>query len=158
MLFRSLFASVHILEPAILDRLPQGASDTVADLYIPLLREGAHLQGVRQAGVWHDLGSPSGYLKAQCRLLSARGSRRSALIDPSVRVGKGARVVRSVVGAGCVIEPSVRIEGSVLWEGVAVKSGASLKGCIVMSGTEVPKGPHTGLILGPKTRVAIGRD
>ena len=154
----SLFASVHIIEPAILDRLPQGASDTVGDLYIPLLREGAHLQGVRQAGVWHDLGSPAGYLKAQSRLLAARGSRRSVLIDPSVRVGKGARVVRSVVGAGCVIEPSVRIEGSVLWEGVAVKSGASLKGCIVMSGTEVPKGHHIGLILGPRTRVAIGRD
>ena len=61
----SLFASVHIIEPVILERLPPGESDTVGDLYIPLLREGVHLQGVRQSGVWHDLGSPSGYLKAQ---------------------------------------------------------------------------------------------
>ena len=154
----SLFASVHIIEPAILDRLPAGESDTVGDLYIPLLREGAHLQGVRQNGVWHDLGSPSGYLKAQARLLADHGSKRSVRIDPSVRVGKGARVLRSVVGAGCVIEPSARIEGSVVWEGALVKSGASLKGCIVMAGTEVPKGLHSGVILGPKTRVAIGKD
>lgn len=154
----SLFASVHIIEPVILERLPQGASDTVGDLYIPLLREGAHLQGVRQTGVWHDLGSPSGYLKAQSRLLLSRGGKRSAVIDPSVRLGKGSRVTRSVVGAGCVIEPLVRIEGSVIWDGVLVHEGARLRNCIVMSGTEVVKGAHEGLILGPRIRVAIGKD
>lgn len=154
----SLFASVHIIEPVILERLPAGPSDTVGDLYIPLLREGAHLQGVRQAGVWHDLGQPSGYLKAQTRLLAARGGKRSVVIDASVRVGKGARIERSVVGAGCVIEPSARIEGSVIWDGALVKSGASLKNCIVMSGTEVLKGRYCGLILGPRTRVAVGKD
>ena len=154
----SLFASVHIIDPAILDRLPPGPSDTVGDLYIPLLREGAHLQGVRQAGVWHDLGSPNGYLKAQMRLLADRGRKRSVLIDSSVRLGKGSRVIRSVVGAGGAIEPSTRIEGSVVWEGALVKSGASLKNCIVMAGTEVAKGAYAGLILGPRTRVPIGKE
>src|SRR5262249_39446626 len=123
----SLFASVHLIEPAILDRLPQGASDTVGDLYIPLLRERAHLQGARQRGVWPVRGSPSGCLKGEVRLLAARGRKRSVLIDSSVRLGKGARVGRSVVGAGCVIEPSSRIEGSVLWDGALVRSGARLK-------------------------------
>lgn len=154
----SLFASVHIIEPAILDRLSPGVSDTVGDLYIPLLREGAHLQGVRQAGVWHDLGSPAGYLKAQTRLLADRRKRRSVLIDPSVRLGRGARVTRSVVGAGCVIESAARIVGSVLWDGALVKSGASVRNCIVMSGTEVKKGAYVGLILGPRSRTPVGRD
>jgi mannose-1-phosphate guanylyltransferase len=153
----SLFASVHIIEPVILDRLPPGASDTVGDLYIPLLREGAHLQGIRQAGVWHDLGSPDGYLKAQLRLLNDSGRKRSCVIDPSVRLGKGARISRSVIGAGSVIEPLARADGSVVWDGALVQTGASLRNCIVMSGTEVRKGAYTGLILGPKTRVAIGK-
>lgn len=153
-----LFASVHLIEPVILDRLPAGPSDTVGDLYIPLLREGAHLQGVRQSGVWHDLGSPSGYLKSQLRLLSAGPRKRLALVDSSVRAGKGARILRSVIGEGCVLEPSARVFGSILWEGALVKSGASLKNCIVMSGTAVEKGAYHGLILGPKTRVPIGRD
>jgi NDP-sugar pyrophosphorylase family protein len=153
----SLFASVHIIEPVILARLPQGASDTVGDLYIPLLREGAHLQGIRQAGVWHDLGSPDGYLKAQLRLLNDSGRKRSCVIDPSVRLGKGARISRSVIGAGSVIEPLARADGSVVWDGALVQTGASLRNCIVMSGTEVRKGAYTGLILGPKTRVAIGK-
>jgi mannose-1-phosphate guanylyltransferase len=154
----SLFASVHIIEPVVLGRLPPGPSDTVGDLYIPLLREGAHLQGVRQSGVWHDLGSPSGYLKAQMRLLSTGKGKRSVVIDPSVRVGKGARVVRSVIGAGSVVEPMARIDGTVVWEGALIHSGASLRNCIVMEGTEVAKGSYTGLILGPKTRLAIGKD
>jgi NDP-sugar pyrophosphorylase family protein len=154
----SLFASVHIIDPVILDRLPPGASDTVGDLYIPLLREGAHLQGVRQTGAWHDLGSPGGYLKSHMRLLAERGRKRSVLIDASVRLGKGARVVRSVVGAGCVIESSARIEGSVVWDGALVKSGARLKNCIVMSGTRVGKRAYSGLILGPRRRAAVGRE
>lgn len=154
----SLFASVHIIEPAILDRLPAGASDTVGDLYIPLLREGCHLQGVRQKGVWHDLGSPAGYLKAQAKLLLGQARKRSVVIDPSVRVGKGARISRSVIGPGSVVEPLASIDGSVVWDGALVKSGARLRGCIVMSGTEVSKGTHVNLILGPKTRTAIGRD
>ncbi|MBK5257511.1 MAG: hypothetical protein JJE39_15915, partial [Vicinamibacteria bacterium] len=116
------------------------------------------LQGVRQSGMWHDLGSPNGYLRAQTRLLAARARKRSVLVDSSVRVGKGARVIRSVIGAGCVLEPSVRVVGSAVWDGALVKSGASLKNCIVMSGTEVKKGAYSGLILGPKTRVAIGRE
>lgn len=154
----SLFASVHLIDPVVLDRLPAGASDTVGDLYIPLLREGAHLQGVRQAGVWHDLGSPSGYLKAQARLLQDRGRKRPVAIDPSVRVGKGARISRSVVGGGCVIEALARVEGSVIWDGALVKTGAVLKNCIVMSATEVPPGLHSGLILGPRTRTPIGKE
>lgn len=154
----SLFASVHVIDSVILDRLPPGASDTVADLYIPLLREGAHLQGVRQSGVWHDLGSPGGYLRAQSRLLLDKKAKRAGVIDPSVRLSKGALVRRSVVGSGSVIEPSARIEGSVIWEGALVKAGARLKNCIVMSGTEVEKGTYTGLILGPRVRIPIGKD
>jgi ADP-glucose pyrophosphorylase len=46
----------------------------------------------------------------------------------------------------------------VLWDGALVKSGASLKNCVVMAGTEVRKGTHSGLILGPRTRVAIGKE
>ena len=154
----SLFASVHVVDPVILQRLPAGASDAVRDLYIPLLREGAHLQGVRQAGVWHDLGSPSGYLKAQTRMLAERSSKRSVAIDASVRLGKGARVDRSAIGPGCVVEPSARIEGCVIWDGVLVPTGTSLKNCIVMSGTHLVKGSYVSLILGPRTRMPIGRD
>lgn len=154
----SLFASIHVVEPVILSRLPQGASDIVGDLYIPLLREGAHLQGVRQAGAWHDLGSPDGYLRAQLRLLLARGRKRSVAIDPSVRLGKGARINGSVVGPGCAIESGARIEGSVLWEGVLVRSGASLKNCIVMSGTKVLEGKYEGLILRARSSVCIANE
>ena len=41
----SMFASVHVLDPRLLERLPAGPSDSVRDLYMPLLAEGAHLAG-----------------------------------------------------------------------------------------------------------------
>jgi NDP-sugar pyrophosphorylase family protein len=36
----SMFTGVHILDPALLDRLPPGPSDTVRHLYAPLIAEG----------------------------------------------------------------------------------------------------------------------
>ena len=78
----SLFASVHVMEPALLERLPEGVSDSVRDLYLPLLAEGAHLLGVRTRGAWFDLGRPSLYLAAQLRLLP--GGR--PLVDRTARV------------------------------------------------------------------------
>ena len=82
----SMFASVHVLDPALLDRLPEGASDSVLDLYIPLLAEGAHLQGVPSRGAWYDFGRPRLYRDAQLRLLPGRGRDR-VLVDGKARVG-----------------------------------------------------------------------
>ena len=80
-----MFASVHVLDPALLERLPEGASDSVLDLYIPLLAEGAHLQGVPSRGAWYDFGRPALYRDAQLRLLPGRGRDR-VLVDGSARV------------------------------------------------------------------------
>ena len=33
----ALFTGVHVLDPALLDRLPPGPSDSVRDLYAPML-------------------------------------------------------------------------------------------------------------------------
>ena len=46
----SMFTGVHILEPALLDRLPPGVSDTVRQLYVPLIAEGRPPLGVRVRG------------------------------------------------------------------------------------------------------------
>jgi mannose-1-phosphate guanylyltransferase len=98
----SMFASAHVLDPALLDRLPEGASDSVRDLYVPLLGEGGHLQGVRFEGAWYDFGRPSLYRDAQLRLLPGRGRDR-ALVDRTARVA--ATVRRSVIGAGSASGP-----------------------------------------------------
>ena len=135
----AMFASVHVLDPRLLDRLPAGASDSVRDLYVPLLAESAHLQGVHTEGAWYDFGRPVLYRDAQLRLLPGRGRDR-ALVDGTARVAATARVRRSVVGAAARVAPGARVERSVLWEGAVVEAGARVSGAIVATGGVVRAG------------------
>jgi mannose-1-phosphate guanylyltransferase len=145
----SMFASVHVLDPALLERLPAGVSDSVLDLYIPLLAEGAHLQGVPSRGAWYDFGRPGLYRDAQLRLLPGRGRDR-VLVDGKARVGSAARVRRSVVGAGARVAGGARVERSILWDDAAVEAGARVSGAIVVSGAVVRSGEKAkGVIVLP---------
>ena len=145
----SMFASVHVMDPALLDRLPAGASDSVLDLYIPLLAEGAHLHGVPSRGAWYDFGRPSLYRDAQLRLLPGRGRDR-VLLDGKARVGATARLRRSVVGAGARVAGGARVERSVLWDGAVVEESARVSGAIVVTGAVVRSGEKAeGVIVLP---------
>jgi NDP-sugar pyrophosphorylase family protein len=147
-----LFAGVHLLDPALLDRLPPGPSESVRDLYAPMLAAGERVDGVALAGAWYDLGAPPLYLASQLALLDKRVVRtvRGSLVDPRARVHGTARVVRSVIGPGAVVGAGAVIEDSVIWErstvgadaevrgsvvaGAAVRAGASLRDSIVTPG------------------------
>jgi NDP-sugar pyrophosphorylase family protein len=131
----SMFASVHVLDPALLERLPEGVSDSVRDLYIPLLAQGAYLHGVRSRGAWYDFGRPSLYRDAQLRLLPGGRS----LVDPRARVAATADLRRSVVGRGARIG-AARVERSVLWDGAIVDGGARVSGAILTTGAVVRSG------------------
>ena len=142
----SMFASVHVLDSALLERLPEGASDSVLDLYIPMLAEGLHLQGIRTRGAWYDFGRPSLYRDAQLRLLPGRGRDRS-LVDAKARVAAGARVLRSVVGGGARVGASARVERSILWGGAVVEAGARVSGAIVVTGAVVRSGEKADSVI-----------
>ena len=133
----SMFTGVHILDPALLDRLPPGPSDTVRQLYAPLIAEGRPPLGMRMRGPWYDLGSPSLYLASHQSLLASRfrGARRGSVIHPEARVDPRARVVRSVVGRGAVIAGGAEVRGSVLWDRVKVGHEAVVEDSILASGS-----------------------
>ena len=151
----SLFTGIHVLDPALLDRLPAGPSDTVRDLYARLVAEGETVLGVRVRGKWFDIGSPSLYLASQLALLAAGfgGAKRGVLIHPDAEVHRGARVNRSVVGPGCVIGAGARVAGSVLWDGVRVGPGGRVSDSILASGTRVGGGEKMlGVVVTPRGR------
>jgi mannose-1-phosphate guanylyltransferase len=135
----AMFASVHVIEPRLLDRLPPGASDSVRDLYVPLLTEGAPLLGVRTQGPWYDLGRPSLYRDAQLRLLARRDAERS-LVDRGARVAAGVHLRRSVIGGAARVGRGARVERSILWDGAVVEPGARVRRSIVTSGGVVRGG------------------
>jgi NDP-sugar pyrophosphorylase family protein len=151
----SMFAGVHVMDPALLERLPDGVSDSVRDLYVPLLAEGAPLLGLRTRGAWYDLGRPSLYRDAQLRLLP----RGRALVHEKARVGAGAQLRRSVVGAGARVESGARVERSVLWERALVEGGARVSAAIVVDGAVVRRAEHaTGVVVLPAAALESAGD
>jgi NDP-sugar pyrophosphorylase family protein len=136
----SLFTGVQVLDPVVLERLPPGFSSSVSDLYAPLVAEGELVLGVRVAGAWHDLGSPSLYLASQLELLARSHGRARSLVGSGARIASGARVRRSVIGPGAVIEKGAAVSGSVLWDHVRVGAGARVRGCVVADRVVIPAG------------------
>jgi mannose-1-phosphate guanylyltransferase len=134
-----LFAGVHLLDPALLDRLPAGPSESVRDLYAPMLAAGERVDGVVLRGAWYDLGTPPLYLASQLALLGKRVVRtaRGSLVHPSARVEGTARIARSVIGAGAVVGRGAVIEDSVVWERSRIGAGARVRGSIV-AGAALP--------------------
>ena len=130
----SLFTGVQVVDASLLDRLGPGVSDSVRDLYVPMVAAGETVLGLRVRGAWYDLGTPALYLGAQMNLLARRGR---SLIHHTARVERGARVTRSVLGPGCVVSRGARVTESVLWDAVTVDADADIRRSIVASGVRV---------------------
>jgi NDP-sugar pyrophosphorylase family protein len=131
-----MFAGVHVIDPALLERLPPGFSDTVGDLYPALIQAGVRIDGVRLRGLWLDIGTPGLYLEAHRRLL--RGE--SQAVAPGARLGEGVRLRRVAVGAGAVVGAGALLEDCVLWDGARVGAGARLRRVVVARGGRVAPG------------------
>ena len=157
----SLFTGIHVVDPRILDRLRPGPSDTIQDLYAPLVAEGETLLGMRMSGHWFDIGSPALYLASHRALLGRGfgGALDGRCIHPKAEVGDGARVRGSAIGEGSAIGPGARVTGSVLWDDVVVGEGARVVDSVLASGTRVPPGAvyENAIAIRRRTRQQVTR-
>jgi NDP-sugar pyrophosphorylase family protein len=146
-----LFAGIHLLDPSLLDRLPAGPSDSVRDLYAPMLAAGERVEGVALAGAWYDLGAPPLYLASQLALLGKRLVRtvRGSLVDPRARVDPTARIARSVIGPDAVVEAEAVVSDSVVWERSRIGAGARVQGSIVAGAALPARARATDAIVTP---------
>ncbi|HXQ60092.1 MAG TPA: NDP-sugar synthase [Acidimicrobiales bacterium] len=150
-------AGTYILEPDVLDRIPDGRPVSIERETFPALAADGRVYGVASGAYWLDAGTPAAYLRAHADLLDGTRSgvpspgavplddgvwvlgtprvdgdvRPFSLIGDGAVVAAGARVSASVVGAGSVIEAGAVVEGSVLLPGVHVDGGASVTGSIL---------------------------
>jgi NDP-sugar pyrophosphorylase family protein len=150
-------AGTYILEPDVLDRIPDGRRVSIERETFPALAADGRVYGMASQAYWLDAGTPEAYLQAHADLLDGRRPgvpavgasqvadgvwilgrpslagevRRFSLIGDGAVIAEGARVESSVVGAGCVIEKGAVVEGSVLLPGVRVDAGAHVTGSIL---------------------------
>jgi len=133
-----MFTGVHILEPALLDRLRPVVSDVIRDAYIPALVAGATIRAEILHGYFAEHSTPERYLGGNLALL-----RDPTLlpdppgplvgVDPTASVDSGARLVAPFrLDAGAVIEPGATVGPDVIvGRGARVTAGAHISRAVV---------------------------
>ena len=142
-----VYTGVCVLSSRVLDRIPEGERSLVDDLWDPLLGSGEEVGWLLHDGPFSDLGTPHDFLRATRQALTRGGpfAPEGGKFDAPSRVLSriktgGLECVSSVLGSATVGKGTRLIE-TVVWDGTEVGAGAELKGCIVAGG-QVPPGAH----------------
>jgi NDP-sugar pyrophosphorylase family protein len=161
-----MFTGIHVVEPALLDRLPEGISDVIGDGYIPALMAGGRIASITMPGYFAEHSTPERYLAGNLDLLQdpsllpqAPGPLvgvdanaqvdSSATIVPPVRIAAGAVVEGgatvgplAVVCGGGRVARDARVSRSVVWPGATasgIQAGAIITpGEVIIAETTPP--------------------
>jgi len=152
-------AGTYVLEPSVLDRIPATGRVSIERETFPAMVRSGVLYARSDDGYWLDTGTPAAYLQANRDLVSGQrggalapdlhdrgdgvylegaGEIAGKVVGPSAifrdcAIAEGARVERSVLGAGCVVEAGAVVVDSVMMEGGHVAADAKVTGSILGS-------------------------
>ena len=177
-------AGTYVLEPSVLEHIPEGARLSIERVVFPALAGKGSLYGFESPGYWTDTGTPAQYLEAQLDLVAGRrpgppapGARSDAngvwtlgpadvdgdvqgpaVVGVGAMVARGATVEGSVIGAGAQVHAGARVHDSVLLPGAIVGGGATVSRSILGPGATVGPGAEvSGLsVLGAGFEVEAG--
>ena len=146
-------AGTYVLEPSVLDRIPDGRRVSIERETFPALVESGRLFAMASDAYWIDTGTPATYLRANLDTLGDR-----ALVGPDAAVHDDAVVERSVVGVGSCIAAGARVVESVLLPGCRVGAGAVVERSLVGRGAVIGPGARLDdlTVVGDGTEVAAG--
>lgn len=160
-------AGLYVLEPSVLDLIPEGRSVSIERDVFPRLCEQGAVYGLALPGYWLDVGTPDTYLQAHRDVLErtirtelgdALGNDYT-LVDQTARVHADARLVPPVfVGAGAVLEAGARAGSlAAIGAGARLAAGAVVENAVVGAGAEVGEGSSVlGSIVGEHARLGQG--
>jgi mannose-1-phosphate guanylyltransferase len=166
-------AGIYILEPKVLDYIPENEPFMFEYGVFPLLLEhGEPFYGYVWRGYWRDIGTAPSYWQANMdvlagrvnvleRLPDERGEKfdgaaeidSTSIVDPTCAVKAGAQIINSIISRNCFIEERARIENCVVCAGTRVGAGAIVEGAVVGKGCHIGRAVlvEGGSILGDKT-------
>ena len=168
-------AGIYILEPRVLDYVPEGEPFMFEYGVFPQLLERAEpFFAYTWRGYWRDIGTAVSYLQANMDVLAGevtlfarpsttRGDKfdpaaeidGASVVDPSCTLKAGAQIVNSFVSRNCLIEEGARIENSVVRGGSRIGSGSIINGAIIGKGCHIGRSVivEKGAVLGDKSVV-----
>lgn len=157
-------AGAYVLEPAVLDLIPDGSRVSIEHEVFPRL-VGEGLYGHRLEGYWMDIGTPERYLQASWDILEGvvetdvPRTGDATLIDERSDVSPKATVgPRAVVAAQCAVGPEASVTSSVLDAGCRVEARAAVEGSILARGVQVGAGAKVpdGSVIGEDAVIEAG--
>ncbi|MFW5667073.1 MAG: sugar phosphate nucleotidyltransferase [Coleofasciculus sp.] len=173
----------YILEPSVLDYLPESTeSDFSKDLFPLLLEKGEPMYGFVADGYWCDVGHLDAYRESQYDALYQKVEidfayeqhkpglwvGQNTSIDPTAKIETPA-----LIGSNCRIGPGVNIEAGtvigdnvtvgayadlkrpILWNGSIIGDEVHLRACVIARGTRVDRRAHVleGAVVGSLSTV-----
>ncbi|MFC1837701.1 sugar phosphate nucleotidyltransferase [Thermodesulfobacteriota bacterium] len=137
------FTGIHVINPEVLESIPQNTPFCIIDCYRKLLEKGGSIQAYQAKNhFWTDMGTPDDYLKLHAGLLSNRTPVYDELDDmiaeaPFVGI-QNASTAKDVtlldwacVGKHATIGAGATLQRSVIWDGAVIPAESVVKDTIV---------------------------
>ncbi|WP_426573315.1 sugar phosphate nucleotidyltransferase [Aquihabitans sp. McL0605] len=130
-------AGTYVLEASVLGRIAEGRKVSIEREVFPAMVADGALYAMSGDTYWIDTGTPSKYLQSQLDLLDGLRCEPVEGIHPAASVAPDAKVLRSVVGVGAVVESGAEVLDAVLLPGAHVGAGAVVERAVVGRGASV---------------------
>jgi len=169
---------VYILEPEILDFIPDGeAYDFGKQLFPNLVKNDYPVYGYVADAYWCDVGNLDAYLCANFDVMSGCLSTYAAPDNGTIRmpgaivderchiegpvfIGRGAHIMKNtfigagtVIGDGAIVMEGASIKRSVIYPHAEIHKNAQLRGCVICPHAEIHENASVfeGSVIGEKT-------
>jgi NDP-sugar pyrophosphorylase family protein len=149
-----LFTGVHAIAPEVLARIPIGNSDTVKDVYPPLIEARRIRAHVDDRGRWWELSTLERYLDLHLRA-AEEGLTSDVVIGARSTIAPGAKVTRSVLWEDAHVQDGAVLDRVVLGAGVTLAPGTKLERTVVVRKDRAGEDDDRGEAVGDLLYVAI---
>ena len=151
-------AGTYVLEPSVLDRIPEGEPVNIERVTFPAMAADRSLYALDGETYWIDAGTPSTYLQANLDRLDGKGGAAEPGVAPDAKVA--GEVSRSAVGAGAYIAAGATVRGSVVLPGATIGSGALVTDSVVGPDARIEQNARVtgGSVLGDSVTVSAGSE
>lgn len=145
-------AGVYVMEPYILDSIPQGRPTSVErEIFPQLIEQGARIYSYISPAYWNDIGTPKGYLSTHWDILQDRmpirfpdglsrhNGKEDIRVGRRVRIDSGARLIGPVLlGDGCVIRSGAVVgPNAVLGPDVKIGNRSIVQNSVIWAGAQI---------------------
>ena len=129
------FTGIHVLEKAIIERIPETGFYHIIDLYAQLAAQ-SQVGCMRVDGsFWRDIGTPKDYLDLHRELLTGQRSVEEAsqwCISPRAKIASNVCLNDwGAIGAEAVVSSDTALSRCIVWPGARVEPGQQLTDAIV---------------------------